>query len=60
MQCLNSKAVGARLLTLDYEASSLMKLLFLDTNGGSSPVDPSHYATRFVLKSVSPPRSVRG
>ena len=51
---LNPKAVGARMLALDYEASNLVQSLFLDTRGGSLPVNPIQYATRFVLKLVSP------
>jgi hypothetical protein len=51
--------VGARLLSLDYEASNLVQSLFLDAGGGSVPVNPSQYATRFVLKLVSPFRSGR-
>ena len=53
MQCLNPKAVGARLFALDYEASNLAQSLFRDAGGGSMPVNPSQYATRFVLKLVS-------
>jgi hypothetical protein len=59
MQSLNSKAVGARISALDHEASNLVQSLLLDTRGGASPVDPSHYVGRYVLKSVSAPRLVR-
>ena len=50
MQCLNPKAVGARVLSLEYEAFKLVQSLFLDTRDGLSPVDPGQYATRFVFK----------
>ena len=53
MQCLNPEAVEARILNLDYEATNLVQSLFLDTRGGVLPINPSHYAGRFVLKSVS-------
>ena len=53
MQCLNPKAMEPRILNLEYEASSLVQSLFLDGRGGALPVNPSHYAVRFVLKSVS-------
>jgi len=59
MQSLNAKAVGERMQALDYEASSLVQSLFLDTRGGSLPVNTGHYATRYVLKLVSALRSVR-
>ena len=51
--------MGARLLALDYEASNLVQSLFLDAGGGSLPVNPSQYATRYVLKLVPPYRLVR-
>jgi hypothetical protein len=54
MQCLTLKAVGARLQSLDYEASGLMQSLFLVPGGGSTPINPSQYTTRHVLKLVSP------
>jgi len=50
MQYLTAKAVGERMQTIDYEASNLVQSLFLDTRGGSLPVDAGHYATRYVLK----------
>ena len=42
------------MLALEYEASNLVQSLFFDTRGGSLPINPSQYATRFVLKLVSP------
>ena len=59
MQCLNPKAVDAGIPNLDYEASSLVQSLFLDGRGGALPVNPSHYAGRFALKSVSITGSVQ-
>jgi len=53
MQRLNPEAVEARIPNLDYEATNLVQSLFLDTRGGVLPINPSHYAERFVLKSVS-------
>jgi len=53
MQYLNPGAVGAHIPSLDYEATNLVQSLFLDTRGGVLPINPSHYAGRFVLKSVS-------
>ena len=50
MQCLNPKAVGTYMQTLDYEAHILVQSLFLDTKGGVLPVNPAHYAGRYALK----------
>ena len=59
MQRLNPKAVGAYMQTLDYEAHTLLQSLFLDSDGGASPVNPAHYAGRFALKLVLAPRPGR-
>ncbi|EGO26305.1 hypothetical protein SERLADRAFT_367896 [Serpula lacrymans var. lacrymans S7.9] len=49
---LAPKAVESYSATLDYEAHMLIRSLFHDTKQGLIPVNPAHYAGRYVLNNM--------
>ncbi|TFK73810.1 cytochrome P450 [Pluteus cervinus] len=52
MSLLTPKAIEKYAHVLDYEAHIMVRSLFRDTQQGSMPVNPHHYAGRFVLNNM--------